>query len=395
VNTGFKINWDYTSDSYLKWDKDNNRLEGHRFSDGWAPSQKEFFVMEFDQPIKNVRFAYYDKEQGRYMDVPEGITEIGNETRGKYQYARAYVEFDTSKDGLTVEAKLALSNVEIGENGKSGASLNMTEVAGMNFDQVREAATKKWEDELGKIQVSGDEDYKQTFYTAMYHSYLGQTIHSDLDGRYRQVHQGRNAYPDGNTPWGDKIDTLKESIRTADANKDGKADFTRYDTFSLWDTYRAVQPLSSILEPGRLADVVLSMLSYAEEEWVDDKGNVRKGRLPEWTFKGNETGMMMGMHSTPVIHDVLSKGSLEKRMIDLGFTEAERKDVKERLVEAMITDARAATSQGVAWIKEYEEQGYVPAQLHDTPPDSYGGHSPFKDSWTASYSLEYSMNDWA
>ncbi|TON77048.1 hypothetical protein CGH50_29760, partial [Vibrio parahaemolyticus] len=69
-------------------------------------------------------------------------------------------------DGLTVEAKLALSNVEIGENGKSGASLNMTEVAGMNFDQVREAATKKWEDELGKIQVSGDEDYKQTFYTA-------------------------------------------------------------------------------------------------------------------------------------------------------------------------------------------------------------------------------------
>ncbi|MDF5089222.1 glycoside hydrolase family 92 protein, partial [Vibrio parahaemolyticus] len=92
---------------------------------------------------------------------------------------------------------------------------------------------------------------------------------------------------------------------------------------------------------------------------------------------------------------VLSKGSLEKRMIDLGFTEAERKDVKERLVEAMITDARAATSQGVAWIKEYEEQGYVPAQLHDTPPDSYGGHSPFKDSWTASYSLEYSMNDWA
>ncbi|MDF5383081.1 glycoside hydrolase family 92 protein, partial [Vibrio parahaemolyticus] len=185
-------------------------------------------------------------------------------------------------------------NVEIGENGKSGASLNMTEVAGMNFDQVREAATKKWEDELGKIQVSGDEDYKQTFYTAMYHSYLGQTIHSDLDGRYRQVHQGRNAYPDGNTPWGDKIDTLKESIRTADANKDGKADFTRYDTFSLWDTYRAVQPLSSILEPDRLADVVLSMLSYAEEEWVDDKGNVRKGRLPEWTFKGNETGMMMG-----------------------------------------------------------------------------------------------------
>ncbi|MCF5862333.1 GH92 family glycosyl hydrolase [Aeromonas veronii] len=396
VNLGFKVNWDYTSDSYLKWDKTYNRIEGHRFSDGWAPSQKEFFVMEFDQPIKNIRFAYFDKDQNRYVNLPEGTTEIGNETRGKYQYARAYVEFDTAAAGLTVEAKVALSNVEIGRDGNAGASLNMTEVANMSFDDVRQAATQKWEKELGKIRVSGDEEYKQTFYTALYHTYLGQTIHSDLDGRYRQVHQGRNAYPDGNTPWGEQIDTLKESVRTADANRDGKADFTRYDTFSLWDTYRAVQPLSSLLEPDRLADVVLSMLSYAEEEWMDDLGNLRKGRLPEWTFKGNETGMMMGMHSTPVIHDVLSKGSLDRRMIALGFSDAERQEIKERLVTAMITDARAATSKGVAWIKEYEQQGYVPAQLHDTPPgNDWESHSPFKDAWTSSYSLEYSMNDWA
>jgi putative alpha-1,2-mannosidase len=394
VNTGFKINWDYTSDSYLKWDKENNRLEGHRFSDGWAANQKEFFVMEFDQPIKNIRFAYYDKLTKQYIDAPADMTEIGGVTLGKYQYARAYVEFDTSKSGLTVEAKLALSNVEIGEGGKTGASLNMSEVAGMNFDQVRQAATKLWEDELGKIRVEGDEAYKQTFYTALYRSYSGQTMLSDLDGRYRQTHQGRNAYPDGNTPWGDKIDTLKESIRIADANKDGKADYIRYDTFSLWDTYRSVQPLASITEPARIADMVLSMLSYAEEEWTNDKGETKRGRLPEWTFKGNETGMMMGMHSTPIIYDALSKGYLDTRMIYLGFTDTERQDVKERLVQAMITDARAVSSQGVAWIEEYETQGYVPAQLHDTPPDSYGSHSPFKDAWTASYSLEYSMNDW-
>lgn len=396
VNIGFKVNWDYTSDSYLKWDKHNNRIEGHRFSDGWAPNQKEFFVMEFNEPIKNIRFAYFDKEQNRYLDVPEGITEVGNEPLGKYQYARAYVEFDTSQTNLTVEAKVALSNVEIGKDGQSGASLNMTEVADQSFDDVRQATTQKWEAELGKIRVTGDEEYKQTFYTALYHSYLGQTIHSDLDGRYRQSHQGRNAYPDGNTPWGEQIDTLKESIRIADANRDGKADFTRYDTFSLWDTYRAVQPLSSILEPDRLADVVLSMLSYAEEEWMDDQGNLRKGRLPEWTFKGNETGMMMGMHSTPVIHDVLSKGSLDRRMIALGFSDAERQEIKERLVTAMVADARASTSQGVAWIYEYEKQGYVPAQLHDqSPTDDWASHSPFKDAWTASYSLEYSMDDWA
>ncbi|BEE18235.1 alpha-1 2-mannosidase [Aeromonas enteropelogenes] len=387
---------DGTSGTEMKWDKENNRIEGYRFSYGWAPSQKEFFVMEFNQPIKNIRFAYYDKERDRYIDARQSTTEMANEAIENYQPVRAYVEFDTSTTGLTVEAKVALSSVEIGKEGKSGASLNMTKVAGMTFDDVRQAATRKWENELGKIRVSGDEEYKQTFYTALYHAYLGQTIYSDLDGRYRQVHQGSGANPDGNTQDGKLVETLKESVRTADANRDGKADFTRYDTFSLWDTYRAVQPLSSILEPDRLADVVLSMLSYAEEEWIDDEGIMRKGRLPEWTLKGNETGMMMGMHSTPVIHDVLSKGSLDKRMIDLGFNDGERQQIKERLVDAMVTDARASTSQGVAWIKEYEEQGYVPAQLHDQPPsDPWAAHSPFKDSWTASYSLEYSMNDWA
>ncbi|AMG04788.1 GH92 family glycosyl hydrolase [Vibrio mimicus] len=375
---------DSTADTALSWDKDNNRIEGYRFSYGWAPSQKEFFVMEFNQPIKNIKFSYYDEAQERYVDAQKSTTE-NNENN---HYARAYVEFDTSAAGLTVETKVALSNVEIGKEGKSGASLNMTEVAGMTFDDVRKAATKKWEDELDKITVSGDKEYKQTFYTALYHTYLGQTIHSDRDGRYRQVHQGSAQYPDGTTtPEGKVINSLKESIRTADANKDGKADFTRYDTFSLWDTYRVVQPLSSILEPDRLSDVVLSMLSYAEEQWVDDQGNERKGRLPQWTLKGNETSVMLGMHSTPVIHDAISKGSLDKRMIALGFTDAERQEIKERLVNAMVADARASTSQGVPHIKDYEKLGYVPAYLTN--------NSEFSDKWTTSYALEYAMNDWA
>ncbi|ENM5737971.1 GH92 family glycosyl hydrolase [Vibrio mimicus] len=377
---------DGTAKTTLKWDKENNRLEGYRFSYGWAPSQKEFFVMEFNQPIKNVKFGYFDEQQERYVDVQESATDSSHERLGENQYGRAYVEFDTSAAGLTVEAKVALSSVEIGKEGKSGASLNMTEVAGMTFDDVRKAATKKWEDELGKVTVAGDEEYKQTFYTALYHSYLGQTIHSDRDGRYRQVHQGSAAYLDGTPPEG--VDTLKESIRIADANKDDKADYIRYDTFSLWDTYRVVQPLSSILEPNRLADVVLSMLSYAEEKWIDDQGNERRGRLPEWTLKGNETGMMMGMHSTPVIHDVISKGSLDKRMIDLGFTDTERQEIKERLIDAMVTDARASTSQGVAYIEDYEKLGYVPVYINEDT-------SWFSDTWNASFSLEYAMNDWA
>ncbi|MGF1708404.1 GH92 family glycosyl hydrolase [Enterovibrio baiacu] len=386
VNLGFKINWDYTAESHFEWDKETNTLSGHRFSDGWAPSQKEFFVMEFDKPIKNIRFEYYDKDAKGYVPAAEGTTVFTK------QYARAYVEFDTSASGLTVEAKLALSNTGIGADSASGASLNMTEVAGKNFDQVRKATTAQWEKELGKIRVEGDIEYKQTFYSALYHSLLGQTIHSDLDGRYRQVMQGRGAYPDGTNANGETVsDPLIDKVRTADANKDGRADFVRYDTFSLWDTYRSVQPLSSIIEPDRLADVVLSMLSYAEETWVDHNGITKHGRLPEWTFKGNETGMMMGMHSTPVIADVLTKGSLEKRMVDLGFTAEERADIKERLIDAMIKDARKDSA--VDSINEYVTKGYKSAKLRVGDGDLWA-HSPFESSWTASYSLEYAYNDW-
>lgn len=395
VNLGFKLNWDFTADSYFKWDEETNTLKGHRFSDGWAASQKEFFIMEFNQPVKDIRFEYYDKDAKKYLRVDPSLTEFGGEGRyGKYQYARAYVEFDTKKAGLIVEAKLALSNTEIGENALSGASLNMTEVAGKNFNQVRKETTKKWEKELGKLRVEGDIEYKQTFYTALYHSLLGQTIHSDLDGRYRQVNQGRGAYPDGLDNTGNKIDNvLIDPVRIADINKDGVVDFTRYDTFSLWDTYRSVQPLSSLIEEERLVDVVLSMLSYAEETWIDDNGENQTGRLPEWTFKGNETGMMMGMHSTPVIYDVLNKGSLERILKERDFSPADIQDVKERLVRAMIKDARPGSP--VESITEYSDSGYKPARLHPTPPsDPYASHSPFESSWTASFSLEYSFNDW-
>ena len=269
----------------------------------------------------------------------------------------------------------------------------MTEVAGKNFDAVRREATQKWEEELSKLRVEGDVDYKQTFYSALYHSLLGQTLHSDLDGRYRQVNQGRAAYPDGIDSAGNQIDTLKDPVRLADINKDGVADYTRYDTFSLWDTYRSVQPLSSLIEEERLVDVVLSMLSYAEETWVDDNGVQKTGRLPEWTFKGNETGMMMGMHSTPVIYDVLNKGSLERILTKRHLSSTDIQDVKERLVRAMIKDAKAGSA--VESITEYERDGYKPARLHPTPPeDPYGAHSPFESAWTASFSLEYSFNDW-
>ena len=74
--------------------------------------------------------------------------------------------------------------------------------------------------------------------------------------------------------------------------------FTAYSTLSLWDTFRAQQPLLTLLEPGHVADIVNSMLLYYEP----------KGVLPVWTLYGNETNTMTGYHSIPVIAEAYLKG---------------------------------------------------------------------------------------
>ncbi|MCF5925540.1 glycoside hydrolase family 92 protein, partial [Xanthomonas perforans] len=71
-------------------------------------------------------------------------------------------------------------------------------------------------------------------YTALYHTLLGPTLFMDSDGRYRgpdnAVHQA--------TGW------------------------TNYSTFSLWDTYRALHPLLTLVQPAqRSSDVVNSLLA--------------------------------------------------------------------------------------------------------------------------------------
>ena len=90
---------------------------------------------------------------------------------------------------------------------------------------------------------------------------------------------------------------------------------------------------------------------------------------------------------------MLNKGSLQRVLENRGFSEIEIVDVKVRLVDAMIKDARKGSP--VDSIDEYVDKGYLFAQLHDDDSgDDYAKHSPFKNSWTASYSLEYSYNDW-
>ena len=211
-----------------------------------------------------------------------------------------------------------------------GAQKNFeAEATGEDFDTYVAAAKDKWNSELAKIAVeSDDEDLKTCFYTALYHTMTAPTISSDVDGTYRgadkQLHQ---------------------------------ADHVTYGTFSLWDTYRAEHPLLTFMHPTRVGDMVKSFLDHYEQF----------GRLPVWNFYSNETDMMIGYHSVPVIVDAYLKG--------IGDFDAAA------ALDACIATAKRDDYRGIGF---YRQHGYVPAY---TDPAKW-------ENWSLSKTLEYAYDDW-
>jgi predicted alpha-1,2-mannosidase len=86
--------------------------------------------------------------------------------------------------------------------------------------------------------------------------------------------------------------------RGADKKVYEKASFANYSVFSLWDTYRATNPLYTVLHPEKVGDMVNSMLAISQQQ----------GRLPIWHLMGNETGTMPGLSSIQVIAEAYLKG---------------------------------------------------------------------------------------
>ncbi len=80
--------------------------------------------------------------------------------------------------------------------------------------------------------------------------------------------------------------------------------FTNYTVFSIWDTYRALHPLFTIIDQKRSNDFIKSLLAkYADG-----------GRLPMWPMAGNYTDDMLGYHAVSVITDAYIKGHIITKM---------------------------------------------------------------------------------
>ncbi|WP_240703593.1 GH92 family glycosyl hydrolase [Thermomonas aquatica] len=297
-------------------------VTGMRETRGWAPGRQLYFALRFSQPLAG--HALQDTEQNvPYKGFPPP-GEKDSAQRAQIEGRQLVARFDFG-DRLSAPlvAKLAISPVS-----EDGAIANLdAEVPGFDFDRVRAAAQAQWAQALGVAEVDAPAPMRKAFFTALYHAFMGPSLFMDSDGRYRgpdnAVHQAKG--------------------------------WTHYSTFSLWDTYRALHPLLTIVQPEqRNADIVNSLLASRRESPY--------GVLPVWAFHGLETWCMIGYHAVPVIADAYMKGIR-------GF------DADEAL-DAMVASASYGPYDGIA---QYMQLGYVPID---------------EEGEAASKTLEYAFDDW-
>ena len=284
--------------------EDDHTASGFRRSDGWGGSKVYYFVMEFSRPFDSAGVAQGDK------DV-EGKDTSGKETKGHFDFK--------TKAGEQIKVRVGLSTVSV-----EGARKNLhAEIPNWDFDAVAKAASKQWDQALGAVQVkTGDGHLERTFYTALYHSSLAPTLLSDVDGQFRG--------PDG-------------QVHQADG-------YNYYTELSLWDTFRAENPLLTLVQPERVNDFVKTMLAHFTI--------FGHHTLPVWPEGGKETWCMIGNHAIPVIVDAYTKGFRDWDAHEALQDMISSTEVNREQLESYRTKGYIPTGRGVQSVSKVLEYSY-------------------------------------
>ena len=301
--------------------REDGTVTGMRETRGWAPGRQLYFAIRFSQPVET--HSLYDREPlpVEYHGFKTPGTTAENTQAMEGRGLIAVFGFKAPTQPLVV--KVALSPVS-----EENAIANMdAEVADFDFDKVHAAATAAWEKEFARIDIKAAPAMEKNLYTALYHALQSPNLSMDADGSYRgpdnQVHHAAN--------------------------------FHFVSNLSLWDTFRAEQPLMTILEPeARTSDLVNSLLASRRESQF--------GILPIWQEQGIETWCMIGYHAVPEIADATMKGIG-------GFD-------REEALRAVVASASYGPYGSLA---DYMRLGYVPVDHDDE---------------AASKTVEYAFDDW-
>lgn len=325
--SGFIIDLDYSLQRQENRDMQleaisDTEIVGWKRTQGWAENQQIGFYMQFSKP-----FAC------KIVDTPIEV-EWNGEKRMLPQ-SKALLQFATT-EGEEVFVKVGISAVDI-----DGARRNVEmEIPTWNFDSIAMETRNVWNDYLASIRVeSSDETAKKIFYTALYHTAVHPSLFTDVDGRYRGMDQ---------------------LVHRAENNTD------IYTVYSLWDTFRALHPLMTIIQPELNDRFMLSLMQKYREG----------GILPMWELAGNYTATMIGYHAVSVLVDAYMKGS---KAVD-----------GHELLKACIRSAEYDTTGIVASRRMIG--GLMPISKYYK---NTIGYIPYdKENESVAKGLEYAYNDW-
>lgn len=297
---------------------------------GWEEFEKtkQYFYIEFNQPF----LSKGSFESGKIK--PE--TEIAGNAVG------LYVTFPSPEKA--VEVRMGISYID-----EQQAAINLRkETNNKSFESVREESHRIWATNLGKIKVEGGtERQKRIFYTSLYRS-MERMVNISEDGRYFSGYD-------------DQI------------HEDGGRPFFVDDW--LWDTYRCLHPLMSILDPSQQADMVESYIRMYEQS----------GWMPTFPQFYGDFPAMIGFHSAALVWDTYQKGETNFSV------EKAYEGLKKNAMHGTMLPWR--TGPMCSLDSFYLENGWYPALPEDST-ETLPMVDGFEKRQAVALTLEHSYDDW-
>lgn len=321
----------------IEIDLDKREIRGHnpihRIYQGWGQPTggAGYFVISLPEDLEIVDYGTFKGDT-----IYEKNLTAADEPR-----IGAYVSFKTVKDqSVIVKAGSSFTSMD-------GARRNMmSEIPGRNFDEVRNASATKWDERLGRIKVEGGKEIdRRKFYGSLYRCSLLPRVISDVDGSYPQFSDGSRIL------------------------KMESGDY--YDDYSMWDTYRALHPLLTLLDPQMSGDVMQSLVLKGEQG----------GWMPIFPCWGSYTAAMIGDHCAVAIADAAVKG-----VSNFNLEKAYRL-LRRNAFESPDTYGEYKDGMGRRALKSYLHYGYIPVE--DQVQEAF--HQREQTSRT----LEYAFDDYA
>ena len=324
-DAGFIVDLDYSLQRQTNEDMvlevvSDTEIRGHKKTVYWAFDQYINFYAKFSKP-----FTYTLVTDSMALDADGALLPT----------AKLLLQFQTGKDEQVL-VKVGVSAVDM-----EGARRNVeAEIPGWDFDGVRKAACRSWNDYLAKIDIeTSDADQRTMFYTALYHTGMQPNLFTDADGRYL----GMDLKP-----------------------HNGSVDEPVYTIFSLWDTFRAYHPLMTIIDPDLNEAFIRSLILKQREGGV----------FPMWELAGNYTGTMIGYHAASLIADAYTKG----------YRNFDVKEAYEACLRAAEYDTTGIKCPPLVLPHLMPQAKYWKNKIGYVPCD--------KDNEAVAKALEYAYDDW-